>query len=402
MKITNVRIRQLEGTMKYPGTFWEERLRMPNDIYPNFKKRGVEMMAQDPILLRDGLYKVKGQFLQIDTDEGVSGMAGPMFFKSTAFYICTQLRPFLIGQDPMATELLWDQMYRNAIHGRKGENMAAISYIDIALWDIKGKWLGQPVYKLLGGPVQEKIPAYASCLCYSIEPEEVRRRVKDLLQQGYTGCKWFVREGPQDGPDGVRKNIELVKTIREAGGQDMKIMIDAWNSWDVSFTMKMAELLSDYNPYWFEEPVMPDMVESSARLRSMCTVPIAGGEHEYTRWGAKMLMDAGALDIYQFDTTWAGGISELVKICTLASAYDVQVIPHGVSMQATEQVCFSQNAVIVPMMEYLIAEQERFQHFLKHQVKPIDGFIIPPDVAGVGIELNEDRIESEKDIDWAN
>lgn len=105
MKITKVRIRQLEGTMKYPGTFWEERLRMPNDIYPNFKKRGGEMMPQEAILLTDGVYKLKGQFLQIDTDEGVSGMAGPMFFNSAAFYICTQLRPLLIGRDPMAIEL---------------------------------------------------------------------------------------------------------------------------------------------------------------------------------------------------------------------------------------------------------------------------------------------------------
>jgi L-rhamnonate dehydratase len=402
MKITNVRIRQLEGTMKYPGTFWEERLRLPNDIYPNFKKRGGEMMSQDLISLQDGVYKIKAQFLQIDTNEGVSGMAGPMFFKSAAYYNCTQLKPLLLGQDPMAVELLWDQMYRNAIHGRKGENMAAISYADIALWDIKGKWLGVPVYKLLGGPVQEKIPAYASCLCYSIEPEEVRRRVKDFSKQGYTGCKWFVREGPQDGPEGVRKNIELVRTVREAGGPDMKIMIDAWNSWDVPYTMRMAELLSDYDPYWFEEPVMPDMVESSVRLRSMCPVPIAGGEHEYTRWGAKMLMDKGALDIYQFDATWAGGISELMKICTLASVYDVPVIPHGVSMQATVQVAFAQNTVIVPLLEFLIAEQERFQHFFKHRVKPVNGFITPPNVPGVGIELDEDRIESERDIDWGD
>ena len=398
MKITNVRIRELEGTMEYPGIFWEERLRMPNDIYPDFKEMGVEIMAREPVLMRDGVYKLTNRFLQIDTDEGVSGVAGPMFFQSAALYIDTQLKQHLIGRDPMATELLWDQMYRSAIHGRKGENMAAISYIDIALWDIKGKWLGQPVYKLLGGPVQEKIPAYASCLCCSIEPDKVKARVKDLVHKGYTGCKWFVREGPQDGPDGIRKNIDLVKTIREAGGPDMKIMIDAWNSWDVPYTMKMAELLSDYDIYCFEEPVMPDMAESSARLRSMCPTLIAGSEHEYTRWGAKSLMDMGALDIYQFDVTWAGGISELVKICTLASVYDVLVIPHGVSVQATVQVSFAQNMAIVPMLEYLIVGQERFQHFLKHQVKPVNGFVTPPDVAGVGIELDENKIESERDI----
>jgi L-alanine-DL-glutamate epimerase-like enolase superfamily enzyme len=278
--------------------------------------------------------------------------------------------------------------------------MAAISYVDIALWDIKGKWLGQPVYKLLGGPVQERIPAYASCLCCSIEPKKVKKRVKDLVRQGYTASKWFVREGPQDGPAGERKNVELIKTIREAGGPDMKIMIDAWNSWDVPYTLKMSELLSDYDPYWFEEPVMPDMIESSARLRAMCPVTIAGAEHEYTRWGAKNLMDMEALDIYQFDATWAGGISELMKICTLASAYDVPVIPHGVSVQATLQVSFAQNSVMVPMMEYLIVEQERIQLFIKDQIRPVNGYVTPPTVPGVGIELDETKIDSERDIIW--
>ncbi len=162
----------------------------------------------------------------------------------------------------------------------------------------------------------------------------------------------------------------------------------------------MAELLKDYNPYFFEEPVMPDMMESSARLRSTCPVPIAGGEHEYTRWGAKTLMDMGALDMYQFDATWAGGISELMKICTLASVYDVQVIPHGVSVPVTAQVSFAQNSVIVPMMEYLIVDQERLQHFMKNPVKPVKGFMFPPAVPGVGLDLDENKIESEREISW--
>ena len=398
MKITNVRLRQLEGTMKYPGILWEERLRMPIDIYPKFKEQGADLFwAGRPISLGEGRYKIISTFVQIETDEGVSGI-GPAGTGATVFYIDTQLKPLLIGQDPMAIELLWDQMYRNAILGRKGDNMLAISSIDIALWDLKGKALGQPVYKLLGGPVQDKIPAYASALGYSIEPEKAKERVKEFVQQGYTATKWFFREGPTDGPEGVRKNIELMKALREAAGEDMKIMLDCWSSWDVPYTLKMAELLAEYRPFWFEEPVLADLPQSYARLRATCPVTIAGGEREYTRWGCKMLMDMGAVDVYQMDPIMAGGISEVNKICTLASAYDVQVIPHCGSVPVNAQVSFAQNSVVTPMMEYLVAWQKIAQFFLKNPVKPVNGFITPPTAPGVGLELDESKIESEREI----
>jgi L-alanine-DL-glutamate epimerase-like enolase superfamily enzyme len=276
--------------------------------------------------------------------------------------------------------------------------MMAISSIDIALWDLKGKFLNQPVYKLLGGPVQDKIPAYAGGLGYSIEPEKVKERVKGFVQQGYTATKWFVREGPADGPEGVRKNIELMKALREAAGEDMKIMLDCWNSWDVPYTLKMAELLAEYRPFWFEEPVLADLPQSYARLRAACPVTIAGGEHEYTRWGAKMLMDMEAIDVYQVDPEWAGGISEVNKICTLASAYDVQVIPHGNSVPVNAQISFAQNSAVTPMMEYQIIHNEGVQFFLKNPVKPVNGFITPPTAPGVGLDLDESKIESEREI----
>jgi len=166
--------------------------------------------------------------------------------------------------------------------------------------------------------------------------------------------------------------------------------------------MKMAELASEYEPYWFEEPVMPDFRESLVRLRSMCPVQIAGGEHDFTRWGAKTLMDMGALDIYQFDAVWAGGISELMKIATLCSLYDVPLIPHGVSMQATTHFAFSQNSTVVPMLENLFVEQERFQFFFKEKCKPAGGYYYPPSSPGLCMELDEGKIQSERMVSFAS
>jgi L-alanine-DL-glutamate epimerase-like enolase superfamily enzyme len=276
--------------------------------------------------------------------------------------------------------------------------MMAISAIDIALWDIKGKWLGQPVYRLLGGPVRDKIPAYASAVGYSLELDKVKERVKQFASDGYQATKWFLREGPTDGPEGVHKNVELIKTIREAAGPDMDIMIDVWGGWDVPYTLKIAELVKEYHPLWIEEPVLPDLPQSYARLREKCPIAISGAEHEYTRWGVKMLMDMGAMDIYQVDPTWAGGISELMKICALASAYDVQIMPHGGVEPVLAQISFTQNAAVTPMMEYQNVLNESKQFFFKQTTKPVNGYIYPPQSPGVGIEIDENKVEAERDI----
>ncbi len=401
MKITNVRIREVTGTMKYGGVLMEERTIRPIDIYPEWKRRTAADEGGWGQASTDGTYKVSHCFIYVDTDEGISGVFGPAYSPGSRFYIDTQLKPLLIGQDPVATELLWDQMYRNAIHGRKGDNLMAISAIDIALWDIKGKWLGQPVYRLLGGPVRDRIPAYASAVGYSLELDKVKERVKQFVRDGYTATKWFLREGPTDGPEGVRKNVELIKTIRETAGPEMEIMIDVWNSWDVPYTLKIAELIKEYRPLWIEEPVLPDLPQSYARLSQKCPIAIAGGEHEYTRWGVKMLMDMGAMDIYQVDPTWAGGISELMKICALASAYDVQIMPHGGVESVLAQVSFTQNAAVTPMMEYQNVLNESKQFFLKQSTKPVNGYIYPPESPGVGIEVDESKVEAERDISYS-
>ncbi len=395
MKITQVRLRQVEGVMEHPEPFWEERLVRPVDIYPDFRDQAWNY----PIQLGNGRYRLNPIFLEIATDDGLTGMSGPIQ-EAQAFYIDTQLRHILQGADPTCTEALWDKMYRFAIHGRKGDNMMAISSVDIALWDLKGKWLGQPVYRLLGGPTRDRIPAYASALGYSLEPDRIQERVRSFVQRGFHSTKWFFRYGPADGKGGMRANLEMVAAVREAAGSDVDIMLDCWNSWDVPYTLKMAQLLETFEPRWLEEPVLADKPESYAQIRAASPIPISGAEHEYTRWGIKMLMDMGAMDIYQPDVGWAGGISEMLKIAALASSYDVPLIPHGGPAAATTNLLFALPVTTCPVQEFLFKWNEVGQFFYKKPTEPVEGYMYPPEGPGIGWELDQSKIESERELSF--
>lgn len=396
MKITNLRLRQLEGEMAHPEPFWEERLVRPIDIYPEYKAGGLSSV---PERVGPNRYRMRSVFLEIQTDEGVTGISGPVS-PSEAYIIDTQLRPILVGKDPLAIELLWDQMYRLSIHGRKGNPMMAISAVDCGLWDLKGRYHGVPVYRLLGGPTRESIPAYASMLGFSLEPAKVKERCKWLLEQGYKHTKWFFRYGPTDGREGIAKNVELARTLRESLGEDVDIMLDCWSSWDVPYTIMMSERLVEYNPRWLEEPVLADKIESYARIRAASLVPISGGEHEYTRWGFKAFMDAGAADILQPDIYWCGGISETLKICTLASVYDLPVIPHGHSVPATVHLLASQPPTLCPLLEYLVKWNQIHQFFLKYPIVPQKGVVGLPTQPGLGLDIDESKVKAEKDLTW--
>lgn len=394
MKITNIRFVRVKASWKYDGPLSEGRVARPLDIYPEFRQQETHW----PINPKDGSpYPVSSLFLFIDIDAGVSGMFGSISDQE-ARMINGELRGMVVGENPHAVERIWDKMYRQAIHGRKGPTMMAISKVDLALWDLKGKLLNAPVYELLGGPSREKIQSYASMLGYSIEPEKAAKRAKEVADQGYTATKWFLRYIPTDGQEGIRKNLEVIKAIREAVGPDVEIMFDAWNSWNVPYTQRMAQLAAEYHPWWFEEPVLPDMIPQYAELRrTISTVAISGGEHEYTRWGIKSLLDAGAVDILQPDPTWAGGLTEMVKICALASAYDIPVIPHHGYFASTHLIA-SQTLNTCPIQEWLIQVGARDNVFMKYKLEPVNGYIELPKAPGLGMELDEEIIESKEEV----
>jgi L-rhamnonate dehydratase len=396
MKITNLKLRQLSGAMAYDGELWEERGAKPLDIYPAYRKQNVEDSTRRAFpRLEDGRYKVTQTFLNVETDEGITGVVGPITGEATGYYLARQLRPLLIGQDPLQIEYLWDVMYRNAPNGRSGDNMIAISHVDYALWDIKAKWLGQSVLTLLGGPVQARIPAYASTAGFSLVPDKAAERAAAIRRAGYAGTKWFFRRGVGDGLEGERANIALMEALRDGAGPDMKVMIDAWANWGVDYTLRMARQLEEFEPAWIEEPVQYALRDSYAYLKSASPIPIAGGEHDFTRWSVKEMLDTDMLDIYQFEPIWAGGLTEMMKINALITAYDVTFVPHVYVPAASAPVAFMLNAMTTPMLEYHLLLGEIYQHFLQQPLKPVEGHFYPPTGIGLGLDVDDDKVESE-------
>ena len=387
MRIEDVRTFTLRGLMPCEGEFWEERLVRPIDVYQRFREEGPGSLKR----ISESTVEVAGTYLEIATDEGVSGIAGPIDSLQVSI-INGSLKPLLLGEDPYQVEKFWDQMYRLMVHGRKGETMMAISAVDCALWDLKGKALKQPVYKLLGGPTRDRVRAYASTLGYSLKPEAVAKRCQSFVEEGYTAMKWFFRHSPADGVKGVERNLELVKTVRDTVGYNVDLMVDCWMSWSVPYTIKMAGKLERYELAWIEEPLLPDDVDGYAEVAAAVETPIAGGEHEYTRWGFNELIKHKALDILQPDIMWAGGISEVLKICALASVTDVSVVPHTGFMASTVNLLLSQTETLCPIAEYLVKWNMINQAFYKEQLKPEKGFFKPTCKPGLGFEFDEGKV----------
>ncbi len=280
----------------------------PMSIYPKYKPRRELFMAND----------LGPDAVEISTDKGVTGIGfgGP----GCSFVIERHLTKLLLGEDPFDVEKLWDIMWRSTLYyGRKGLVVHAISAVDIALWDIIGNALGLPVYKLLGGETKSKIPAYCT-----------GNDVEQHLDFGYKRLKLALPYGPADGRDGMKKNLALVKRTRELLGPEGDLMLDCWMALTERYTIELAEMLEPYRVYWMEECLPPDDYEGFGRLSAAIkSTQMATGEHEYTRYGFRLLLEYKGAAIWQPDLTWCGGLSEMRHIGALAAAYNIPVIPHA-------------------------------------------------------------------------
>ncbi len=338
-------------------------------------------------------------YLKLHSDAGVAGLYGPID-NEAALMVDQFFKRRLIGADPLASEAFWDRMFRASRHSRGSHYLMGLSAVDNALWDLKGRLLGLPVYRLLGGE-RRKVRAYASCLGFSQEPAALQAKARELKAEGYRHQKWFVRDrGPSHGPAGVVEDAKVVRLLREAVGDDVDLMFDAFWQWDLQYALAWTRRVEQYNPRWIEEPFQTANLDAFIELSRETSIPVATGEHFYSRWDVHKFLKADAIMVVQADPEWCGGVSELVKMCTLASVHGVNVIPHGHSIHAAMHVVASQPVKVCPLVEYLIQKMRSYYHVEKHPPRPVNGMLDLPDRPGFGIELDESKIEDIRPVSW--
>lgn len=332
--------------------------------------------------------------VKVHTDEGITGIGECLARfapEATGAVIERVLKPVVVGQDPFNVELIWDKMYgtMRARGHSKGFMVEAMAGVDIALWDIMGKSLGQPVHRLLGSYGRTRLPAYASSL--SFKPvEDLIQEAERVLAQGFTGIKLKVGQGPEiDGRN--------ARELRKALGDGVRIMTDANSGFDTLTALEVGKRLQAEGIYWFEEPVPPDNVEGYVKLAQALEMPVAGGESEFNRWAFKDLFQRGALDIVQPDLGRCGGFTEGRRIAALASAFDVPVAPHTGASSAVSIAAALQWAASLPNL--LIYEHMYTANTLREEllVEPVglvrEGCIEVPQKPGLGIEVDERVVE---------
>jgi L-rhamnonate dehydratase len=381
MKITEVRTRVVEwrGTTVPPQPHFctnpMDLLDLPADSMAGFRFHG-------------------WLIVEVSTDAGQVGIGNAALApRVTKQVIDTYLKPLLIGRDPFESEFLWQLMYRQTMaFGRKGIGMAAISAVDIAIWDILGKACGQPVFRLLGGRTKARIPVYASRL-YSQKLDDLAAEARRYKDEGYQAMKMRFGWGPKDGAAGMRRNLDLVRTLREVIGYEIDLMGDAYMGWNLDYARRMIPLLEPYQLRWLEEPVIPDDIHGYAALKALGRIPVAGGEHEFTLGGFRELLESHAVDYIQFDTNRVGGITQARKVAALAEAYSVPVIPHAGQMHNFHVVMASFNSPMAEFFPRVDVEigNELFWYIFDGEPEPVAGTIdLRDDVPGLGVRIKRD------------
>jgi L-rhamnonate dehydratase len=324
--------------------------------------------------------------VEVESSDGTVGFGVSTGGVPAAWIIENHLSRFIVGKPVSQIELMWDQMFRaTAYYGRKGLAINSISAVDLALWDLLGKVRDLPVYELIGGKVREDIVLYAT----GPRPDLAK-------EMGFIGGKMPLRHGPAEGEEGLSRNVMDFKDMREKIADDGSfwLMYDCWMSLDLQYAKRLIEGIRPYKPRWVEECFLPDDYWSYAELKKVMPreILLTSGEHEATRFGFRMLLDVGAVDIIQPDVGWCGGLTELLKISSLADSHGVLTIPHGSSVYSYHFVITRHNS---PFAEFLMISPKAdsvipmFHPLLLDEPIPENGRLGLSSKPGFGVRLNE-------------
>ncbi len=392
MKITEVKLyRVLSGNLgergasygesQYWGGGWATNslIANPMSVYPRFARVRSQWMGpgQDPYAI------------EILTDEGVTGCAvnyggGPF----ACGVIKQHFERFLLGANPFDIERLWDQMYRSTMpYGLGGVTAMAISGVDLALWDLVGRAVNQPVYNLIGGQTKESIPCYVTT-----HPD----LVSHWKGSGFLGVKIAAPWGVADGLAGMRKMQTCLEACRSALGDEMELMVDCYLSWDIEFASRLAQRIVACNIKWFEDPLKSGWAEHlNAELRARISpIQVAIGNMEFDYKAFAAILHARACDVIQPELQWCGGLTAVRRIAAIAKPYDVNVIPHGSGAYNYHFVMSNTNS---PFAEFLsvgegVAVRPIFDAIVGEPL-PVNGHVTLTDKPGFGVELNRDLLE---------
>ena len=377
MKITEIRTLRLnppphesKASQRRPSWWVESEVANPMSRYPKVKRHRELWLP-----------KWESVWCSVTAEDGTTGYGSTSHGRAVAAVIEDHLAPQLVGEECFATEKLADMMFRmTKPYGSTGLASYAVSAVDLALWDLRGKLLGQPVYQLLGGKQKEAIFCYAT-----------GNDVDWYQELGFRAFKLACPYGPADGWDGIRKNEEMVARTREQIGDECELMLDCWMAFDVEYTVRLAETLRPYRLKWMEECLIPEDMDAHLALRQRLPwQTLATGEHWYTHVPFQWAIQHRVADILQPDIQWCGGVTTCQKIAAAADASGVSVIMHGGGNSAYGQH-FSIATPAVPWLECFVGTapgvplSEGWR--LPGQAIPVDGWLTPNDAPGFGLEI---------------
>lgn len=334
-------------------------------------------------------------FTRVTTDAGISGLGESSVEgrESTVVDAVSVLKDYLVGKDPFAIERHFYVMYRDAYWASCAVLNGALSAIDGALWDIKGKALGVPVYELLGGRFRDRVKLYANRWFLGAEtPDDLAAKAEAVVAKGYAALKWdpFGTAEMTISRKQLNDAVAQTRAVRDAVGDDVEVLIEGHGRFNVATAVRVAGELAEFSPMFFEEPIMPENIDALAEVRERSPIPIAAGERFYGKQDFKAALDKKAVDFIQPDLRVTGGITEAKKIAALAEAAFVSVVPHNIhgpvgTAMSLQIMASSPNAEI---LEYSVEEIGWKDRLFDHRFEIRDGHMIIPDRPGLGLELN--------------